>query len=186
MRVLAIDPGSVCAGFAVCELQGRKMRYIASGVLRFNAKDDFLERIKFIYEEALRLLQQYQPDEIALEGLIYVKSPTSLMKLAQARGAMLAALTQTDRPIHEYAPTAIKATVAGHGGTDKEGMQKLLRLHMGPIDFKTHDESDAVAIAFCHMMHKTSPLPRIPQKKTAKKGRGLSASLAHRVKEMNP
>ncbi|MBY0517719.1 MAG: crossover junction endodeoxyribonuclease RuvC [Bacteriovoracaceae bacterium] len=185
MKILAIDPGSVFAGFAVCELQGRKMHYITSGVLKFNAKDDFLERIKFIYEESLRLLTEHQPDEIAVEGLIYVKSPTSLMKLAQARGAMLAALTQTGCPVHEYAPTAVKATVAGHGGTDKEGMQKLLRLHMGPIEFKTHDESDAVAIAFCHMLHKTSAVPMMPQKKSPKKGKGLAASLAHRVKEMN-
>ena len=186
MKVLAIDPGSVCAGYAVCVLEGRRMRYITSGVLRFNAKDDFLDRIKFIYEETQRLMREHEPDEIALEALIYVKSPTSLMKLAQARGAMLAALTQTDRPVHEYAPTAIKSTVAGHGGTDKEGMQKILRLHLGPIEFKTHDESDALAIAFCHMMQKTSLVPgRVMPKKT-KKGRGLSASLAHRVKEVSP
>ncbi len=186
MKVLAIDPGSVCAGFAVCELVNRKMRYITSGVLRFNAKDDFLERIKFIYDESLRLLQEHQPDEIALEGLIYVKSPTSLIKLAQARGAILAALTQTGCAIHEYAPTTIKATVAGHGGTEKEGLQKLLRLHMGPIDFKTHDESDAVAIAFCHLMHRTSPLTQLAKTKNVKKGRGMAASLSHRVKELNP
>jgi crossover junction endodeoxyribonuclease RuvC len=108
------------------------------------------------------------------------------MKLAQARGAMLAALTQTDRPVHEYAPTAIKSTVSGHGGTDKEGMQKILRLHMGPIEFKTHDESDALAIAFCHMMQKTSPIPSRSIPKKTKKGHGLSASLAHRVKEVSP
>lgn len=186
MKVLAIDPGSVCAGYAVCVLEGRRMRYITSGVLHFNAKDDFLDRIKFIYEETGRLMREHEPDEIALEALIYVKSPTSLMKLAQARGAMLAALTQTDRPVHEYAPTAIKSTVAGHGGTDKEGMQKILRLHMGPIEFKTHDESDALAIAFCHMMQKTSPIPSRVMPKKTKKGRGLSASLAHRVKEVSP
>ena len=186
MKVLAIDPGSVCAGFAVCELNGRKMRYITSGVLRFNAKDDFLERIKFIYVESLRLLKEHAPDEVALEGLIYVKSPTSLMKLAQARGAMLAALTQTGCRIFEYAPTAVKATVAGHGGTDKEGMQKLLRLYMGPIEFKTHDESDALAIALCHLLQKTSAVPTMPKTKSTKKGRGMSASLAHRVKDLNP
>lgn len=186
MKVLAIDPGSVCAGYAVCVLEGRKMRYVTSGVLRFNAKDDFLDRIKFIYEETSRLMHEHDPDEIALESLIYVKSPTSLMKLAQARGAMLAALTRTERPVFEYAPTAIKSTVAGHGGTDKEGLQKLLRLHMGPMEFKTHDESDAVAIALCHMMQKTSIVPTQAVPKKVKKGRGLAASLAHRVKDISP
>ena len=62
MKVLAIDPGSVCAGYAVCALEGRRMRYITSGVLRFNAKDDFLDRIKFIYEETGRLMREHEPD----------------------------------------------------------------------------------------------------------------------------
>ncbi len=163
-------------------MDGRKIRYIASGVLRFNAQDDFLRRIKFIYDGSLHLLQEYAPDEIALEALIYAKSPTSLMKLAQARGAMLAALTQTGCAVHEYAPTAIKAAVSGHGGTDKEGLQKLLRLHVGDVEFATHDESDAVAVAVCHLLHRSSGLPA-PTRSTAR-GRGLAASLSHKVKEL--
>ncbi len=185
MKVLAIDPGSVCAGFALCEMQGRKMHYITSGVLRFNKKEDFLDRIKFIYEETLRLMTEYKPDEIALEGLIYVKSPTSLIKLAQARGAMLAAITQTGKPVAEYAPTAIKSVVAGHGGTDKEGVQKLLRLHMGPIEFSTHDESDAVAIAFCHMLSRSGLGAASLRTAKQKKSRGLAGSLSHKVKDIS-
>jgi crossover junction endodeoxyribonuclease RuvC len=185
MKVLAIDPGSVCAGYALCEMQGRKMHLISSGVLRFNKKEDFLDRIKFIYEETFSLMKILKPDEVALEGLIYVKSPTSLMKLAQARGAMLAAITQFDRPVMEYAPTAIKSIVSGHGGTDKEGLQKLLRLHLGPVEFATHDESDAVAIAICHLVSRSGIGAFKPQKSAAKKGRGLAASLAHKMKESN-
>lgn len=182
LKILAIDPGSVCAGYAVLSLEGRKIRYITSGVLRFDAKDEFLDRIKFIYQKSLELLQTHQPDEIALEALIFAKSPTSLMKLAQARGAILAALTQTNCPVHEYAPTAVKAAVSGHGGTDKEGLQKLLRLHVGNIDFATHDESDAVAVAVCHLLHRTSGIPQAAKK--SPRGRGLASSLAHRVKDL--
>ena len=185
MKILAIDPGSVCAGYAVLSVEGRRMRYISSGVLRFDSKDDFLDRIKFIYQKTQVLMQEHQPDQVALEALIYVKSPTSLMKLAQARGAMLAAVTQQDCSVHEYAPTAVKATVSGHGATDKEGLQKMIRLHVGEIHFTTHDESDAVAIAICHILQSTAV---IPVKHGSKKGggRGLAASLAHKVKELNP
>ncbi len=183
MKILAIDPGSVCAGYAVLALEGRKIRYIASGVLRFNAQDDFLLRIKFIYQSSLELLGRFAPDEIALEALIFAKSPTSLMKLAQSRGAMLAALTQTGCPVHEYAPTAIKAAVSGHGATDKEGLQKLLRLHVGDVEFATHDESDAVAVAVCHLLHRSSGLPTSTSPHRGK-GRGLASSLAHKVKEL--
>ncbi len=189
MKVLAIDPGSVNAGYALCMQDGRKLRYLASGVLRFNSKEDFLSRIKFIYEEALRLIEEFQPDEIALEGLIFVKSPTALIKLAQARGAMLAALTQTGKPIFEYAPSAVKATVSGHGAADKEALQKFLRLHLGPVEFKTHDESDAIAIAFCHLMQRSSPIAQralqISGKKKRSGGKGLAASLAHKTKEIS-
>lgn len=185
MKILAIDPGSVCAGYAVVELQGRRMRYIASGVLRFNAKDEFLSRIKFIYEQTRLLMDAYRPDEVALESLIYVKSPTSLMKLAQARGAMLAAVTQEVSSVHEYAPTAVKSAVSGHGGTDKEGIQKLIRLHLGTvIEFETHDESDALAIAICHLLNKSSPVPMQKKTKASKRG-GLAGALAHKVRELD-
>jgi crossover junction endodeoxyribonuclease RuvC len=105
------------------------------------------------------------------------------MKLAQARGAMLAALTQLGRPIQEYPPTSIKSVVAGHGGTDKTGVQKLLRLHLGPIEFETHDESDALAIAFCHLVTR-SGIRLVPMAKSnIKKSRGLADALQHRIKE---
>jgi crossover junction endodeoxyribonuclease RuvC len=183
LKILAIDPGSVCAGYAVLALEGRKIRYITSGVLRFSAQDEFLDRIKFIYQKSLELLHVHAPDEIALEALIFAKSPTSLMKLAQARGAILAALTQTNCPVYEYAPTAVKAAVSGHGGTDKEGLQKLLRLHVGPVDFATHDESDAVAVAVCHSLHRTSGIPKSTAKNSSR-SRGLAGALAHRVKDL--
>lgn len=183
MKVLAIDPGSVCAGFAVMALEGRRMTYLTSGILRFSPKDEFLDRIKFIYSRSLDLLLEYKPTDIALESLIYVKSPTSLMKLAQARGAMLAALTQTGCSIHEYAPTAIKAAVAGHGGADKESLQKLIKMHVGPVEFETHDESDAVAIAICHLLHRNSVFFEAGKSGTAKrKGAGLAAALQHKLK----
>ncbi len=187
MKVLAIDPGSVCAGYAVLALHSRRMTYVTSGVLRFNGQDHFLDRIKSIYDQTCLLMREHAPDEVALEALIFAKSPTSLMKLAQARGAMLAALTQGGAPVFEYAPTAVKAAVSGHGGTDKEGLQKLLCLHLGAaIDFRTHDESDAVAVAICHLLHKTGPLGTTRRRPAAKKGKGLAASLSHRIKEAAP
>lgn len=183
MKILAIDPGSVCAGYAVLAVEGRKISYLASGVLRFNSKDDFLDRIKFIYDKTAELMTLHRPDEVAVESLIYVKSPTSLMKLAQARGAMLAAVTQTVSAVFEYAPTAVKATVSGSGATDKEGLQKLIRLHVGPIEFATHDESDAVAIAICHVLQRGSIVPMTKKSKSSRGG--MAGALAHRVKELD-
>lgn len=185
--VLAIDPGSVTAGYALLQQEGRKINYIASGILKFNSDDEFLHRVKDIYDQTLNLLEQYTPDEIALESLIFVKSPTALIKLAQSRGTMLAALTQKyHQKIYEYSPNLVKSSVTGHGHTDKEGIQKVLQQYLGLTNFKSHDESDAVAIALCHLLNKNIRTLNIPKKKktsTKKMGNGLAASLAHKIKD---
>jgi crossover junction endodeoxyribonuclease RuvC len=184
--VLAIDPGSVTAGYALLQKDGRKIHYISSGVLRFNPEVDFLHRVKDIYEKTFDLIEKFRPDEIALESLIFVKSPTALIKLAQSRGAMLAALSQKyHEKIFEYSPNLIKATVTGHGHADKEGVQKIIGQYLGISEFKTHDESDALAIALCHLLnHGRIMLPKgKPTKK--KNSNGLAHALAHRVKEID-
>ncbi len=185
MIVLAIDPGSVTAGYALLQKDGRKINYIASGILKFNSDDVFLHRVKDIYDQTMKLLDQYSPDVIALESLIFVKSPQALIKLAQSRGTMLAALTQRyHQKIYEYSPNLVKSTVTGHGHADKEGVQKVLQQYFGMTDFKTHDESDAVAIALCHLLnHGTVQLTNPKQKTNKKMGNGLATALAHKIKE---
>ncbi len=187
MIVLAIDPGSVTAGYALLKKEGRKIQYVASGILKFKSEDEFLHRIKDIYEQTFALIEKYQPDEVALESLIFVKSPTALIKLAQSRGTMLAALTQKyHQKIHEYAPNLIKSTVTGYGHADKEGIQKVLLQYFGLSNFKTHDESDAVAIALCHLLSRGSAEALLQKTvKVKKTGRGLAGALAHRIKEPN-
>jgi len=182
--VLAIDPGSVTAGYALLEKAGRKIEYIESGILKFEAKDEFLHRVKDIYTKTLDLVQKHRPDEIALESLIFVKSPTALIKLAQSRGTMLAALSQSHhQKIYEYSPNLVKSTVTGHGHADKEGIQKFLAQYFGLSNFKTHDESDAVAIALCHLLNKGVVTQDSPKKRTKNLGNGLASALAHKIKE---
>jgi crossover junction endodeoxyribonuclease RuvC len=183
--VLAIDPGSVTAGYALLQKEGRKIHYLESGILKFDSGVEFLHRVKDIYEQTLALSEKYQPDEIALESLIFVKSPTSLMKLAQSRGTMLAALAQRfHEKIYEYSPNLVKSTVTGHGHADKEGIQKVLLQYFGLKNFKTHDESDAVAIALCHLLNRgTLNMALAKEKKVKKQGSGLASALAHKIKE---
>lgn len=155
MIILGIDPGSRYTGYAVVQVSGRAYRYIGSGTIYFGEIKNFIERLGIIYNECLALVSKYNPDEIALESLIYVKSVSALSKLAQARGAMLAAFNQTHtRRVFEYSPNLIKATVTGHGHATKESIQKGLKMILGPIDFKTSDESDALAISLCHALNR--------------------------------
>ena len=158
LRILGVDPGSLKAGYAVIEVNGRSLNYLHSGVFIYPAKAPFLERVNFIYNSFAALVQQWQPDEVALESLIYVKSPTSLIKLAQARGIMLAALREMEGKIFEYSPNLVKSSVTGHGLADKVGVQKSLNMILGwrsgKKTFQTFDESDALAVAVCHSLHR--------------------------------
>ena len=155
MIILGIDPGSRKAGYALIDVQGKKISYIASGVLKYDHVEEFLERLGMIYESCSELSDRFKPDEVSIEALIYVKSVDALSKLAQARGAMIAAFSRTHKgKIYEYAPNAIKSSVTGHGHADKEAINKAMTMMFGKIAFKTSDESDALAIAVCHAFNR--------------------------------
>jgi len=155
MVILGLDPGSIKAGFACIKIDGKKISYLASGAMKFDTVDDFNQKIRVIYECCEDLVQKYSPDEISMESLVYVKNPKSLMKLAQARGAMLAAISkQCAGKIYEYSPNLVKSSVVGHGHATKEAVQKGLELMFGKLSFKSDDESDALAIAVCHAFNR--------------------------------
>ena len=159
MIILGIDPGSRKAGYALIEVQGKKISYLASGAMKYDHVDQFIDRLGIIYSSCSELLKKYQPDEISIEALIYVKSVDALSKLAQARGAMIAAFSAThQQKIFEYAPNLIKVSVTGHGHADKIAVDRALSMMFGKINFKTADESDALAIAVCHALNRTAKL----------------------------
>jgi crossover junction endodeoxyribonuclease RuvC len=178
MIVLGIDPGSRKAGFGLVKIEKKRIEYIDSGVMRYDKIDQFMDRLGVIYQSCRELAVKYQPHEVALESLIYTKSVTSLAKLAQARGAMIAAFMETHRQkVYEYSPNLIKSTVSGHGHASKESMVKALNMiFKSNIDFATHDESDALAIAICHALNLNSPFAR--QGKTQKRSGGSSLKQA--------
>lgn len=155
MIILGIDPGSRKAGYALIDVQGKKISYIASGVLKYDKVDEFIERLGMIYQTCDDLMTKFRPDEVSIESLIYVKSVDALSKLAQARGAMIAAFSRTHvGKIYEYSPNTIKSSVTGHGHADKDAIDKAMNMMFGKLSFKTSDESDALAIAVCHAFNR--------------------------------
>lgn len=181
MIILGIDPGSLTAGWALLEVKGNKTSYLDSGVLQFNSKTPFLERTVEIKTKFKDLLKSIKPDEVALESLIFVKSPTALIKLAQTRGIMLGELAEKyENKIFEYSPNLVKSTAVGHGHADKEGVRKFLDMVLGKQDYKTHDESDACAVALCHIINRGKP--EATKKTKAKSGgSSLKSALAHKI-----
>lgn len=151
MKILGIDPGSRKLGWAVINVIGKKIEYIDSGVLRFDKVEEFFDRLAMISASLAEIVDEFKPTEVALESLIFVKSVTSLAKLAQARGASIAGLGLSYKgKVFEYSPNLIKSTVTGHGHASKESLEKVLQMMFRGIKFKTNDESDALAIAVSH------------------------------------
>lgn len=168
MIILGIDPGSRKAGYALIEVQGKKISYLTSGALKYDHVDEFIDRLGLIYQSCDEILKKYQPDEVSVEALIYVKSVEALSKLAQARGAMLAAFSSTHRgKVFEYAPNLVKISITGYGHASKEAIDKALGMMFGKINFKTADQSDALAIAVCHALNRSVKL-RLTEKKPEK------------------
>lgn len=168
MIILGIDPGSRKAGYALIEVQGKKISYLTSGALKYDHVDEFIDRLGIIYQSCSEILKKYNPDEVSIESLIYVKSVDALSKLAQARGAMIAAFSHTHQgKIFEYAPNLVKVSVTGHGHADKEAIDRAMNMMFGKINFKTADESDALAIAVCHALNRNVKM-RLMEKKPAK------------------
>ena len=178
MLVLGIDPGSITTGWALLKGQGKRISVVDSGVLRFNGKDKFLDRLTEIKSSSTSLIENLSPDAIAFESLIYVKSPQALIKLAQTRGVILSACVEKYKNrIFEYSPNAIKSIAAGHGHADKEGVRKFLDMTIGKREYETPDESDAVAIAMCHLLNSR----RVDKKTVTRGSSGLAKALAHKI-----
>ena len=154
MIILGIDPGSIKSGYALVQVEGKKISYLNSGIMKFDQKLSLIDRLGQIHLGAQKIIEAFKPDEIALESLIFVKSVPSLAKLSQARGAMLGVFAQNYiHRMYEYSPTQIKSAVTGQGQASKEMIDKTLKMiFKGQIEkeFATHDESDALAIALTH------------------------------------
>ena len=185
MIILGIDPGSRKAGYALIRMNGKKFEYIDSGTLKFNTQIDFLDRVPEFYNSVKDIISKHSPDVIAIESLIYKKSPTALIKLAQARGAMLAAMQETHQgKIYEYSPNLIKSTTSGYGHAKKENIQLMLNRLIGARDYETDDESDALAAAICHAMHNGNNLLNSTKTKIPKRrSQGIAKSVAHKIKQ---
>lgn len=190
MKILGIDPGSRVAGYCVIEKKGKKLIYLSSGTLRFEKEDNFIQRVSLIRTKIHEIFERNRPDHVALESLIYVKSPTALIKLAQARGVMLSVITQyVSSNVFEYSPNLVKSSTSGHGHATKEVLQKSIKLILGQdIAFSSFDESDAAAVAICHALHYTPLRTKIGEQLKKEKRplykskKSLADSLGHKIR----
>jgi crossover junction endodeoxyribonuclease RuvC len=148
VRILGLDPGSQCTGYAVVET-GTRVTYVVSGSIRTRG-GSLTERLQEIFVGVDRLSNEYRPDEVAIERIFMHRNADSALKLGQARGAALSGTFAVRPRVFEYAPREVKLAVVGTGGAQKEQVQLMVRRLLnlsGPLGA---DAADALAIALCH------------------------------------
>ncbi len=148
-RVLGIDPGSRVTGFGLIETDGIHSRYLGSGCIR-TADGDFPQRLGEIFNGIRAVLDEWRPQEVAIEQVFVSRNASSALKLGQARGAAISAIVTRELPVFEYTPAAVKQGLVGNGRAEKEQVQHMVRVILGMQGKMGLDESDALAIALCH------------------------------------
>jgi crossover junction endodeoxyribonuclease RuvC len=149
VRILGLDPGSQCTGYAVVETQASRVAYIVSGSIRTSG-DSLAERLQEIFAGVDQLTNEFRPDEVAIERVFMHRNADSALKLGQARGAALSATFAVRPRVYEYAPREVKLAVVGTGGAQKEQVQLMVKRLLNIAGPLAEDAADALAIALCH------------------------------------
>lgn len=153
--ILGIDPGTSVMGYGVLSATGNHPEFHKLGVIRLKSIGDHYLKLKGIFDSTIQLIDQYNPDELAIEAPFFGKNVQSMLKLGRAQGVAISAALQRDIPIFEYAPRKIKQSITGSGAASKEQVAAILKniLKFDKIP-KDLDATDGLAVALCHFYQK--------------------------------
>jgi crossover junction endodeoxyribonuclease RuvC len=161
--VLGLDPGSRRTGFGI--LRGPSgpegILRVASGAVRLDTDRSFAERLPQLRAELVELIQTYRPDEAALETCYVARGVRAALVLGHVRGVLLMLCLEAGLTVYEYAPSEIKRAVTGNGAATKTQVERMLaRLVLGHPAKPSEDESDALAVAYCHLSRSATGIGR--------------------------
>ena len=150
--ILGIDPGTTVMGFGIISVKGSKMELVCIHELVLKKYPNHETKLKYIFERTLALIDEFHPDEVALEAPFFGKNVQSMLKLGRAQGVAMAASLYRDIPITEYSPKKVKMAITGNGNASKEQVAGMLKNLLGLKEFPTKylDASDGLAVAVCH------------------------------------
>jgi crossover junction endodeoxyribonuclease RuvC len=151
--ILGIDPGSRITGYGIIEDLNRKIRYIDSGCIR-TAEGPLSKRLLQIYDGICLLMDNYAPDEVAIEAVFMHKNASSALKLGHARGVAMVAAASHRVSVNEYSPREVKQSVTGYGAALKDQVSHMIVNLLGLNRKPQSDAADALAIAICHSNHR--------------------------------
>lgn len=179
---MGVDPGTNILGYGIIEIKGNNsIETLALGVVMLNKLNEHTDKLKRIFERTLALIDQYNPDELAVEAPFFGKNVQSMLKLGRAQGVVMAAALYRNIPIVEYAPRKIKQSITGNGNASKEQVAAILESTLKTkIEVRYMDATDGLAVALCHHYQGNTVVA------SGKKGKGGNTSGWSQFLKANP
>lgn len=150
MRLLGLDPGLRHTGWGIVEAHGNSLRFLACGVVDGELEGALAARLESIYRGLETVIDEWRPEEAAVEETVVNKNALSSLKLGHARGVVLLAAAHAGLPVTEYASKQVKRSVTGTGAAVKEQVAAMVRVLLPGISAMRADAADALAVAICH------------------------------------
>jgi len=156
--ILGIDPGTNITGYGVIRITGSSPELVTIGFMDLSKFNDHYTKLKHIFDRTAGIIDEYHPDELAIEAPFYGKNVQSMLKLGRAQGAAIAAALSRSLPIFEYAPRKIKMSITGQGAASKEQVAGMLMRILNFSDPNIRlDATDGLAAALCHFYQSNKP-----------------------------
>ena len=156
IRILGIDPGLRRTGWGVVEIAGNRLGFVGCGSVLTDDRAALAARLLTIHDGLMRILDQYRPDEAAVEATFVNKDATATLKLGQARGIAMVVPAKAGVPVAEYAPNLVKKSIVGAGHGDKAQVRMMIGVLLPKADPASDDAADALAVAVTHAHHRQS------------------------------
>ncbi len=149
--ILGIDPGTIVMGYGLLHIENNVLKPLGIGVIKLEKYDDHAIRLKKIFERTVGIIEEFKPDELAIEAPFFGKNVQSMLKLGRAQGVAIAAALSKNLPVTEYSPKKIKMSITGNGNASKEQVAAMLQQILGLTnDHEYLDATDALGAALCH------------------------------------
>jgi crossover junction endodeoxyribonuclease RuvC len=161
IRIIGIDPGLRRTGWGVVEVAGNRLGFLACGSVTTRELDALAARLLAIHDGLMRILEEFRPDEAAVEATFVNKDAKATLKLGQARGIAMVVPAKAGVPVAEYAPNLVKKSIVGTGHGDKAQVRMMIGVLLPKADPSSDDAADALAIAVTHAHHRQSVLLKV-------------------------
>ena len=161
IRIIGIDPGLRRTGWGVVESAGNRLSFLGCGSVTTDDRDDLAARLLAIHDGLMRILEEFRPDEAAVEATFVNKDAKATLKLGQARGIAMVVPARAGMPVAEYAPNLVKKSIVGVGHGDKSQVRMMIGVLLPKADPGSDDAADALAIGVTQGDHRQSVVLKV-------------------------